>query len=105
MTHKIIHERRGENEVKKFAEAMIEKLNEPKNLAKGGWEDCDIQYLLERTREELFELREEIGRWQWCKRNGMNLDSINFRAKQILKEAADVANFAMMIADKVGALK
>lgn len=92
MTHEIYTERRGECEVKKFAEAMIEKLNEPKNLAKSNWKECNTCYLFDRLEQEVSELRVEI-------------IGDNTSEKAILKECADVANFAMMIADKVGALE
>jgi hypothetical protein len=92
MTHEIIHKRRGECEVKRFAEAMIEKLNEPKNLAKSSWNNFNTRYLFDLLQQEVSELRFEI--------IGDNTDK-----NVILKECADVANFAMFIADKVGALK
>jgi NTP pyrophosphatase (non-canonical NTP hydrolase) len=99
MTHEIIHERRGECEVKRFAEAMIEKLNEPKNLAKSDWKGLDMPYLFSRLDEEVYELQNAL-----CKPISKCVSS---KAKkiEILKECADVANFAMMIADKVGALE
>jgi hypothetical protein len=52
---------------------------------KGGWADCDNEYLMGRLREESQELRAclEVG------------DS----SGRIIRESADVANFAMMIAD------
>ena len=99
MTHEIIHERRGECEVKRFAEAMIEKLNEPKNLEKGGWKNCKLEYLLNRLRQEVEELEAELNRPIGCYPNSF------VHANEIKKEAADVANFAMMIADGVGALE
>lgn len=99
MTHSIIHERRGEREVKKFAEAMIEKLNEPKNLEKGGWKDSFIDFLFHRLKEETIELQEELKQKMSC------YVSVQDRKEKVLKECADVANFAMMIADKVGALE
>ena len=56
------------------------------NDHKGGWENCDIGYLKQRLREECTELE-------------MALDSAPF--DQAIREAADVANFAMMIADSL----
>ena len=105
MTHQIIHKRRGEREVKAIAEAMISKLNEPQNLVKGDWKDCEFDYLLKRAAEELIELEEAVEKWQRFKRRGLDVFTINEAAKEVLKEAADVANFPMMIADKVGALE
>ena len=56
------------------------------NKHKGGWKHLDDSYLLARLMEELGELAVAI-------EYGIN-------KKDIIKEAADVANFAMMIADK-----
>ena len=83
--------RRGETEVKAFAEAMIQKLNEPKNLEKDHWKKCNARYLHDLLKQEVFELRLEL------------IGSKTYK-ELILKECADVANFAMMIADSVGAL-
>lgn len=95
MTHQIYMERRGEREVKRFAEAMIEKLNEPKNLEKGNWVNCSFAHLQKRLLEEIKELEDVIEKW-W---------DDDASEEEVLKECADVANFAMMIADKVGALE
>lgn len=78
---------KGEMEMRKqlreFAEKMEVNLKE--NDYKGGWEKCDYDYLLRRIKEELSELEEAL---------------VNNRtAENIETEAADVANFAMMIAD------
>lgn len=70
--------------VRWFAEAMEQKLRE--NDHKGTWEDCDLGYLLTRLTEERRELTRAIG----SPADGA----------EILKEAADIANFAMMIADQ-----
>jgi len=56
------------------------------NEHKGGWKHLDDSYLLARLMEELGELAVAI-------EYGTN-------KKEIIREAADVANFAMMIADK-----
>jgi len=56
------------------------------NDHKGGWGDSDCYWLLKRLRMETKELSDAL--WD-------GPDS------QIQKEAADVANFAMMIADNV----
>ncbi|MGE7271378.1 hypothetical protein ACQKK5_07950 [Brevibacillus panacihumi] len=65
------------SEVTWFAEEMEKKLRE--NDHKGGWEDCDILWLYGRLLEEVDELAAAEG-------------------DDIVREAADVANFAMMIA-------
>ena len=99
MTREIIHERRGEREVKRFAEAMIEKLNEPKNLAKESWNECHVDYLVYCLWKEINEVELVLKQKMSC------FASTKERKQEILKECADVANFAMMIADKVGALE
>ncbi len=70
-------------EVQRFAEAMEGRLSA--NDHKGGWKECDYEYLLQRTLEEFQELDQAV------------IDGKP--ATEIRKEAADVANFAMMIAD------
>lgn len=69
-------------EIKYFARTMEDRLQA--NDHKGGWKECSLRWLLQRLREETKELqtamREDAPEW-------------------IRKEAADVANFAMMIAD------
>ncbi len=72
-------------EVLKFAGIMEGKLKQ--NDYKGGWLGCDILELLFSLEEEVRELKRAI-------RDGGDLG----------EEAADVANYAMMIADKAGAL-
>lgn len=69
-----------------FAEQMELKLRE--NDHKGGWEDASVDYLSVRLLEEVAELCMAIHRRGMIKNN-----------PGIKKEAADVANFAMMIAE------
>ena len=69
-------------EVERFAKLM--KLKLAVNSHKGGWQDCDPEYLYYRLVEEVGEL----GRAIFGTRGGV-----------IAHEAADVANFAMMIED------
>ena len=74
-------------EVKRFAEAMENRLQE--NDHKPGWKNAKLPLLFRRLREEvdeLFDATLPIDEWE------MNTEAIG-------KEAADVANFAMMIAD------
>lgn len=70
-------------EVQWFAEIMERTLRD--NDHKGGWKGCTDEYLISRLREEVDELIAAMA------------------AKEprdvIYKEAADVANFALMIAD------
>jgi NTP pyrophosphatase (non-canonical NTP hydrolase) len=71
-------------EVMAFAHVMEERLR--RNDYKGGWKNCKSDYLIKRLCEEYLELRDAIrekGMWgPWVR-----------------GEAADVANFAMMIWD------
>jgi hypothetical protein len=72
--------------VRWFAGEMEKKLKA--NDHKGGWADCDDGYLLDRLKEEVDELAAAL----LCDTDG-----------SIILEATDVANFAMMIADKARA--
>ena len=69
-----------------FAEMMETVLK--KNDHKGGWDDCDWKYLRGRLKDELKELENA-----YAENNG----------EEVTREAVDVANFAMMIADNFGA--
>lgn len=79
-------------EVLRFAQAMEARLRA--NDHKGGWKDCRTSYLFERLEEEAKELRGTMF--------GNEKDRLH---AQILPEAADVANFAMMLADVTGFLR
>lgn len=68
-------------DLERFTHYMIFKL--AKNAHKGRWEDMDLASLFRRMVEEKDELYEAIDRGNMV---------------EILLEAADVANFAMMIA-------
>ena len=68
--------------LKLFFEAMVYKL--ARNANKGRWEDLDVDSSMIRLREEVQELAEAIDTG-----NGV----------EMLMEAADVANFAMILAD------
>jgi len=74
--------------VGRFADRMREKLRE--NEHKPHWADCSPTWLLDRLFDEANELRDELR------------DSQD--AGAVARECADVANFAMMIADVVGGL-
>ena len=69
-------------EVLAFASVMESKLRA--NDHKAHWRECSLDYLLTRLEQEALELREAIN----C-------------GEGVISEAADVANFAMMIADIV----
>lgn len=96
-------------EVMAFARLMEAKLRE--NDRKGGWKRCETAYLSRRCGNELEELRTLIHRAKdWVLKNtfpsgrGPMLSDNAELVKEIGREAADVANFAMMIADVCGAL-
>ena len=69
--------------VRRFGLQMTENLNN--NIHKGHWKGENNGYLLSRLREEIQELEDAL-------RSGTD-------PKTIQQEAADIANFAMMIAD------
>jgi NTP pyrophosphatase (non-canonical NTP hydrolase) len=73
--------------VRWFAEEMEKKLQE--NDHKVHWSDCDMDYLMSRTEQELDELLKAI----------VDLKFGIGTSEDVIKEAADVANFVMMIAD------
>jgi NTP pyrophosphatase (non-canonical NTP hydrolase) len=75
--------------VQRFAEAMERKLRD--NDHKPGWQHDIPASLVERAREELDELDDAV----LCGED----------ASFILDEAADVANFAMMIAERCEAIE
>lgn len=62
---------------------MEQKLKE--NSWKGGWKNCDLQYLSMRLTQEKKELIKAV--------------KDKKSKEEVWREAADVANFAMMIAD------
>ena len=72
--------------VDEFAELMKAKLTA--NRRKGHWGNETIEYLLRRLNEEMAELFDAI--------------ATNRPYSEIGEEAIDVANFAMMIADRYG---
>jgi hypothetical protein len=74
-------------EVLAFAVAMETRLRA--NDHKGGWGSCSAAHLLSRVADEFKELKRAVG---------------DLNGGDILHEAADVANFAMMVADVCGAL-
>lgn len=76
-----------------------------KNAHKGGWSDADPFELLGRAEDELNELREALNRWNMEVTLGSNQGQIAVTAEKVAKEAADVGNFVMMVADVVGGLK
>jgi NTP pyrophosphatase (non-canonical NTP hydrolase) len=69
------------HDIRRFVEAMVYKLE--KNADKGKWEGYTVDHAFKLLEAEVSELREEIG--------GNSIKTI--------LEAADVANFALMIAN------
>lgn len=74
-------------QVQWFAKQMEAKLIN--NDFKGGWDDCDLFVLIEKLEDEVAELKSSF----------FDYLNINAESPDIISEAADVANFSMMIAD------
>lgn len=74
--------------VQRFAEQMEAKLRENDHKGSCGWQSCSRGYLLRRLATEIRELRAVV-------KSG--------KADQVAAEAADVANFCMMLAENEGA--
>ena len=91
-------------EVAAMALAMESRLQA--NEHKGGWRDETFVFLAARVEDELRELREAIAKYSLAKFYGDGASNDEVVAREdVLHEAADVANFAMMIADNCGALR
>ena len=75
------------SEVLEFATIMEKKLAEHDD--RPGWKHCTPEWLLDRLLEEVMELRWSV---------------LGNGEDDIPREAADVANFAMMLADVCGGL-
>ncbi len=75
--------------IQRFAASMQERLDA--NADKGHWGRCSKSYLLRRLGEEKAELAKALSG-----------PSKKWEAQAIRREAADVANFAMMIAENFG---
>jgi len=79
--------------IMRFAQLMERELRE--NDYKGGWEDMSDEELVFRTKEELMELERAMHTsCPYCGDKMKHLDNDDVRS-----EAADVANFLMMIVD------
>jgi len=70
-----------------FSQLMMKRLEE--NDDKGGWDDCDPSWLITRLGDEARELIEAY---------------LKSGDREIIEEAVDVANFAMMIVDVLSGL-
>jgi NTP pyrophosphatase (non-canonical NTP hydrolase) len=74
--------------IQDFSYEMFKTMVTPKNKEKGGWWDCDMDYLIKRLKEEVDELENEVKRQDQAS------------AFNVTKEATDVANFALMVQDQ-----
>ena len=92
----------GREPLRWFVEQMEQTLKA--NDHKGGWETLNPSWLLMRLREETDELHGAMSPSCGCREANCPhvLQDPWHRANmnQVIKEATDVANFAMMIADK-----
>jgi NTP pyrophosphatase (non-canonical NTP hydrolase) len=79
-----------------FSELMEKELVE--NIYKGGWDDANLLWLQARLSEELGELSRLLVRFHWPTGGVISGENTTVKRRAI-EEAADVANFAMMIAD------
>jgi len=78
-----------QDKARKFASLMSAQLY--RNKKKGGWSQLTPEHMLYRIRQELKELEGEVNWREECGSESSDLF--------IAMEAADVANFAMMIVD------
>lgn len=76
-----------------FITHMAIKLDQ--NRHKAGWDDIDLDYAIMRLRQEVDELADAIDEYDHGART---MEEV---AREVIGEAADVANFAFMIAYKV----
>lgn len=98
------------NAVRQFGELMIAQLRE--NSHKGHWRDCGYSYLLGRLHEERYELIEIMAKMGLIvpRLNGAihepNMATERRVTQETIREAqreaADIANFAMMIYANLG---
>lgn len=89
-------------EVQLFAQAMEERLRA--NDGKGGWRDETVGHLMSRLRDEVEELGEALVALEEEEGEDNHKITWNFAREKVKREAADVANFAMMVADVLGRL-
>lgn len=82
-----------------FADRMEKKLRA--NDHKGHWSGCTRVYLFRRLRTEVRELSAASSNFRrLIRKKLMTDDELRDSAQALISEAADVANFAMMIADQ-----
>ena len=91
-------------EVRFMAAEMERKLRSHDD--RPGWENCEIQWLLKRLREETNELEDAaVNHMAVCRANFRSVSEGPMFPPDVAGEAADVANFAMFIADVCGELE
>lgn len=78
-------------EVRAFGEAMERNLRA--NDDKGGWDGCRVGFLVACLRAEIAEFLSAVGDGSKCDPG------------RVVSEAADVANYLMMICDRLGAFQ
>ncbi len=82
-------------EVVEFSKAMEKILRE--NDHKGGWQDEDLDYLIDGIKTEYRELCK-----YWKQKNYPNHNEMSMITKlRLMGECTDIANFAMMVYDKI----
>ena len=87
------HKRRGEEMVQCFSELIIQQLNLPKNVEKGGWSDDNLEDLIERGIQEMTEIHGALYQFY-----GYPCEQTR---QHVLAECGDAGAFAAMIADIV----
>jgi len=85
--------RRGEEMAQFLAELIIQQLNLPKNVEKGGWEDCELHYLIASGIEEIYEIYDALYQFfaNPCEQS----------KQYVLRECGDAGAFLAMVADNV----
>lgn len=91
------HRIKVREEVLRLAEQMELKLR--KNDHKGHWSNCTNTYLTRRLSEEGTELRNALKLLLDARRYPADTAQLEHCRALVVRECADVANFAMMIAD------
>jgi hypothetical protein len=76
-----------------FSQEMTKKLEE--NSHKRGWDDIDLSYGITRLKQELKELYVEVELLEFAV---LDPEAYADTAEAAIQEAADIANFAMMMA-------
>lgn len=86
------------DEVLWFAGEMERKLKA--NDHKGDWSNCTFGYLSRRLHQETKELSRALAAFKALREGPGSDEAAADMAENLIREAADVANFAMMIADQ-----